>query len=45
MRVEGSGLRVWDPTFFGQGAVTIISGFGFTVEGGKLSVQGLGFRD
>ena len=28
---------------FGQGVVSIISDFGLTVEGFKLSLQGLGF--
>ena len=42
-RVQGSGFRVWCSRFFGQGVVSMISDFGFTVEGLKLSLQGLGF--
>ena len=38
--VQGLGFRVWGSIVFGQGVVYLIWGFGFSVEGLKLSVQG-----
>ena len=41
-RVQGSRFRVWGSSVFGKCVVSIIWGFRFSVEGLKLSVQGLG---